>query len=181
MHASISAHIAREYLLDERAGAWGPNLELFRARLGNEGVRERVENLYFAYLFVLRAALKAGPLLAEVAYDTGSPAEDARTAQLMRQLVRACRRPPACPPVACRVCGCAATLRDSEMLLAAPTCLPSCACCMRRCAATLRAQRLCTSAEGCRAQHESNGDVGGWLPACMQSCYACAGVSSEAH
>ena len=59
MHASISAHIAGEYLLDERAGRWGPNLELFRARLGNEGVRERVENLYFAYLFVLRAALKA--------------------------------------------------------------------------------------------------------------------------
>ena len=87
MHASISAHIAREYLLDEAAGAWGPNLALFAARLGNEGVRERVENLYFAYLFVLRAALKAGPLLAEVAYDTGSPAEDARTAQLVRQLV----------------------------------------------------------------------------------------------
>lgn len=87
MHASISAHIAKEYLLDERADKWGPNLALFRERLGNEGVRERVENLYFAYLFVLRAALKAGPLLREAAYDTGSPLEDARTCELVRKLV----------------------------------------------------------------------------------------------
>ncbi len=50
-------------------------------------VRERVENLYFAYLFVLRAALKAGLLLEEIAYDTGFPEEDARTAELVRQLV----------------------------------------------------------------------------------------------
>ncbi len=46
-----------------------------------------MENLYFAYLFVLRAALKAAPLLEEIAYDTGFPEEDARTAQLVRQLV----------------------------------------------------------------------------------------------
>ena len=89
MHSSISAHIAKEYLLDERAGRWGPNLALFRERLGNPGVRERVENLYFAYLFVLRAALKAGPLLREAAYDTGSPLEDARTSELVRKLVSA--------------------------------------------------------------------------------------------
>lgn len=46
-----------------------------------------MENLYFAYLFVLRATLKAGPLLEEIAYDTGFPEEDARTAELVRQLV----------------------------------------------------------------------------------------------
>ena len=42
------------------------------------------------YLILMGSWLRivqAGPLLAEVAYDTGSPAEDARTAQLMRQLV----------------------------------------------------------------------------------------------
>ncbi len=89
MHSSISAHIAKEYLLDERGGRWGPNLALFQERLGNEGVRERVENLYFAYLFVLRAALKAGPLLKEAAYDTGSPLEDAQTSELVRKLVSA--------------------------------------------------------------------------------------------
>ena len=37
MHSSISAHIAKEYLLDEARDVWGPNLALFRDRLGNEG------------------------------------------------------------------------------------------------------------------------------------------------
>jgi len=178
MHSSISAHIAKEYLLDEARDVWGPNMPLFRDRLGNQGlahaplawaqtsvssllwhvlqrlhclllhlqglshqleherciqyttpetrpatgqcigvlhsllsfmipdhtfqefcgpipqkrlvcaaVRERVENLYFAYLFVLRATLKAAPLLEEIAYDTGFPEEDARTAELVRKLV----------------------------------------------------------------------------------------------
>ena len=33
---------------------------------GMQGWRERVENLYFAYLFVLRATLKAAPLLEDI-------------------------------------------------------------------------------------------------------------------
>ena len=49
------------------------------------GVRERVENLYFAYLFVLRATLKAAPLLEDIAYDTGFPEEDARTGEACPQ------------------------------------------------------------------------------------------------
>lgn len=88
MHASISAHIAREYLLDEAAGRWGPNLPLFQERLGNEGRKEHVENLYFAYLFVLRAVRKAGPLLERAAFETGMPEADARTQALVSQLVR---------------------------------------------------------------------------------------------
>ena len=89
MHSSITSHIVQEYLLDEASNAWGPNLALFRQRLGNEAVRERVENLYFAYLFVLRAVMKAGPLLERLPYSTGLPEEDARTARLVRQLARA--------------------------------------------------------------------------------------------
>lgn len=63
MHASISAHIANDYLLDEFTGRWGPNLREFRRRLGNPDARGYVENLYFAYLFTLRAVQKAAPLL----------------------------------------------------------------------------------------------------------------------
>lgn len=37
MHSSISAHIAQEYLLDEARDVWGPNIALFRDRLGNTG------------------------------------------------------------------------------------------------------------------------------------------------
>lgn len=88
MHASISAHIAREYLLDEAAGRWGPNLALFAERLGNEGRKAHVENLYFAYLFVLRAVRKAGPLLERIAFETGMPEADARTQALVAELVR---------------------------------------------------------------------------------------------
>lgn len=90
MHASISAHIANDYLLDEAAGEWGPSLAQFRQRLGGPAAADRVANMYFTYLFVLRAVLKAGPTLQAVAYDTGAPAQDRGTAKLVQQLVRSC-------------------------------------------------------------------------------------------
>ena len=72
-------------------------------RLGSSraGVRERVENLYFAYLFVLRATLKAAPLLEDIVYDTGFPEEDARTGELVRKLVSHCK-PSTMPPRWCK-------------------------------------------------------------------------------
>lgn len=87
IHSSISAHIVKDYLIDEATGTWGPNLAMFQARLGNPDVKSRVENLYFAYLFVLRAVIKAGPALKGVHYDTGYPKEDAHTSSLIDQLV----------------------------------------------------------------------------------------------
>ena len=88
MHSSISAHIAADYLLNASTSAWGRNLALFEQRLGNPDVRERVENLYFTYLFTLRALQKAGPLLDQLEYDTGLLAEDQRTRELVHRLVR---------------------------------------------------------------------------------------------
>jgi ERO1-like protein alpha len=87
IHSSISAHIVSDFLLDEATGTWGPNLPMFQARLGNPDVKDRVENLYFAYLFVLRAVIKAGPVLKGVHYDTGYAKEDAHTARLIGMLV----------------------------------------------------------------------------------------------
>ena len=46
-----------------------------------------MENLYFAYLFVLRAVIKAGPVLKGVHYDTGYPKEDMHTSNLIDMLV----------------------------------------------------------------------------------------------
>lgn len=91
MHASISAHISANYLLDEEGFGvtWGKNLTDFQHRLGTVEVRERVQNLYFAYLFVLRAVVKAGPLLQRLDYFTGLAKEDARTQELIDQLVSA--------------------------------------------------------------------------------------------
>ena len=87
MHASISAHLSHDYLLDEESDTWGPNLEEFTQRLGNIAVKERVENMYFTYLFVLRAVMKAGPLLASIDYSTGCQGQDTETKRLMQQLV----------------------------------------------------------------------------------------------
>ena len=88
MHSSITSHLVNEYLLDESAGVWGQNLPAFQERLGNEEAKARIENLYFAYLFVLRAVMKAGPYLESVEYQTGLPQEDANTLDLVQDLVR---------------------------------------------------------------------------------------------
>lgn len=87
MHASISAHLSNEYLMNEETDSWGQNLEEFTRRLGNTAVKERVENMYFTYLFVLRAVLKAGPLLESVDYSTGCQEQDVHTKSLMQHLV----------------------------------------------------------------------------------------------
>ena len=87
MHASISAHLSNEYLMNEETDSWGQNLEEFTRRLGNSAVKERVENMYFTYLFVLRAVLKAAPLLESVDYSTGCQDQDIHTKKLMQQLV----------------------------------------------------------------------------------------------
>lgn len=97
MHSSITAHIVGDYLIDEATQTWGPNLEMFKWRLGNPAVSDRVENLYFTYLFVLRAALKAGPILQRADYDTGTPEEDARTQRLVSSLVDSAALKHSCP------------------------------------------------------------------------------------
>ncbi len=74
-----------------------------RNRLGRPEVRDRIQNLYFAYLFVLRAVMKAAPLLARYDYGTGLEAEDAATTQLVQQLVGGGWRKAGAPQE--RVCG----------------------------------------------------------------------------
>ena len=90
MHASISAHIAADYLLDEASGQWGPSPGEFERRLGTPAAKSHLENLYFAYLFVLRAVMKAGPALEQADLSSGLPLEDRLTRQLMDQLVSIC-------------------------------------------------------------------------------------------
>ena len=41
MHSSITAHIVGDYLIDEATLTWGPNLEMFKWRLGNPEVKDR--------------------------------------------------------------------------------------------------------------------------------------------
>jgi Endoplasmic Reticulum Oxidoreductin 1 (ERO1) len=50
-------------------------------------VASRVENLYFTYLFTLRAVQKAAPLLQALQYSSGYVEEDDQTKQLVSKLV----------------------------------------------------------------------------------------------
>jgi hypothetical protein len=65
-----------------------PSLEVYLDRIGRHP--DRVRNLYFAYLFAVRALVKARPLLAagSLSYlSTGNATEDEATRQLLRRLV----------------------------------------------------------------------------------------------
>jgi len=90
LHASVSTHIALTVGDGVRATTFGaPNASAYAARVGRH--RERLENLYFTYLFVARAVARAGPTLAaEVARrGSGLPSEDAEAVELLGRLARA--------------------------------------------------------------------------------------------
>ncbi|KZV29728.1 endoplasmic oxidoreductin-1-like [Dorcoceras hygrometricum] len=95
LHSSISTHIASDYLLDETKNLWGRNLELMYDRVLR--FPDRVRNLYFTFMFVLRAVAKAATYLEQAEYDTGNLEEDLKAHALMRQLVYNPKLQAACP------------------------------------------------------------------------------------
>ncbi|XP_002974086.2 endoplasmic reticulum oxidoreductin-2 [Selaginella moellendorffii] len=95
LHSSISVHIASDYLLDESTNHWGPNYTLLHERVVQ--YPDRVKNLYFVYLFVLRAVNKASAFLAQAEYSTGNTIEDATTQLLIKDLVTSQRLLNLCP------------------------------------------------------------------------------------
>lgn len=95
LQTSISVHIAADYLLDESENRWGPNVTLLHERVLKH--EDRVRNLYFTFLFVLRAVTKASDYFAEAEYNTGNPSEDDHTTSLVQKLVQNERLKAACP------------------------------------------------------------------------------------
>lgn len=95
LHSSISIHIASDYLLDEATNTWGQNLSLMYDRVLR--YPDRVRNLYFTFLFVLRAVTKAEAYLEHAEYDTANLDEDLKTQSLMRQLLFNPKLQAACP------------------------------------------------------------------------------------
>lgn len=93
LHASISMHIAKEYLHStssgiigsgsshRRLGNWGRNVNIYRNRL--QPYPERIANLRVVYAVVLRAVSKAMPILRPISSAsttaTTSSADDAET------------------------------------------------------------------------------------------------------
>ncbi|CAN0035589.1 unnamed protein product, partial [Choristocarpus tenellus] len=66
-------------------GSWGPNVEFFTKAVGMHP--DRLTNLYFAYVFVLRAIGKARPWLLAYDYNTGNKEDDELTRDLISKLV----------------------------------------------------------------------------------------------
>ncbi|KAM0029204.1 putative endoplasmic reticulum oxidoreductin 1, ERO1-like superfamily [Helianthus debilis subsp. tardiflorus] len=125
LHSSISVHIATDYLLDEKTNQRGANLQLMYDRVLNHP--ERVQNLYFTFLFVLGAITKvsalstltrknfikyslmmfvsniyiyisqAGPCLEEAQYDSGNHPEDLKAHSLIRKLLHNPKLQVVCP------------------------------------------------------------------------------------
>ena len=84
LHASISIHICAEYL-DQETGEWRPNLACFITRIAEHP--ERLQNVYFNYVMMLRALTKAAPYLRDFDYTTGDKAVDAQTRSLVDGLL----------------------------------------------------------------------------------------------
>jgi len=86
MHSSITTSIVNNFY-NQTSGTWGPNIPFFKARFTGPAAKPYIENLYFTFLFTLRAAMKVSPLLQAMDFNTGYPEEDTTTQQLVRQLV----------------------------------------------------------------------------------------------
>ena len=88
LQASISTHIAQRYFYPD--GRWDTNIPLFVKAVGSH--QDRLSNLYFTFLFVLRAVTKAGSVLTEYPFHTGVKADDDAVRALIKRLVKS--RPP---------------------------------------------------------------------------------------
>lgn len=65
LHASIASHLSSDHLNTE-TGRWGPDLDLFMARVGN--FPDRVSNMYFNYALVSKALWKIKPYLSHLRF-----------------------------------------------------------------------------------------------------------------
>lgn len=83
LQASISTHIAKQYYYPD--GHWGYNFPLFYKAVGSH--TDRLNNLYFTFLFVLRSVVKAGDFLASYPYHTGNTTDDKLVKDLINRLV----------------------------------------------------------------------------------------------
>ncbi|KAG0272386.1 hypothetical protein BGZ95_011871 [Linnemannia exigua] len=92
LHASISIHICDEWF-NQTTGEWGPNLDCFVSRVGMHP--ERLENIYFDYVVLLRAVSKISDYLASYEFCTGDEAVDKNIMSVVMELVDLVKQ---CPP-----------------------------------------------------------------------------------
>ena len=87
MHASVNIHIAMNYYppMKGKRDAYEANPAHFFRQYGDKP--ELLKNLHFAFVVMLRALRKAGPVLWDYSYEIGDPAEDRRTKKLVRRVL----------------------------------------------------------------------------------------------
>ncbi len=76
LHASITLSICENYH-DQATGKQQPNLECYQKRIGN--FPDRLKNVYFTLLFLVRAVVHTAPHLKEYHFNTGNPEDDVAT------------------------------------------------------------------------------------------------------
>jgi len=86
-HASTSIAICKHFYAPgtKKKGEWAPNPSRYMETLGSHP--DRVKNLHFSFVVMLRAIRKAAPLLARYPYRTGDGHDDHITRTLMRRLL----------------------------------------------------------------------------------------------
>merc|ERR1719361_287380 len=66
-------------------GKWGPSYKYYKMLLHEKD--DFINNLYFGYVFLLRAVNKAAPLLMNYPIESGNPQEDFRAKRLFREML----------------------------------------------------------------------------------------------
>ncbi|GAA5979726.1 hypothetical protein JCM11641_004066 [Rhodosporidiobolus odoratus] len=87
LHASISVHICDDYL-DQQTGEWSPNLPCFVTRIGQHP--ERLENMYFTYILLLRALSRSGPQILSTMNETAGSLEEVERVRRLVDQAGAC-------------------------------------------------------------------------------------------
>ena len=83
LQSSISTHIAKQYYYPD--GKWDYNVPFFFKAVGSHP--DRLNNLYFTFLFVLRSVVKAGDFLKSYPYQSGNATDDKLVHDLISRLV----------------------------------------------------------------------------------------------
>jgi hypothetical protein len=83
-HASISLSVCEHYH-NATTGESGPNTFCYYYRVGQ--FTDRLKNVYFTFLFLLRATQNASPFLREYHYNTGDVEEDTLVSQKVNDML----------------------------------------------------------------------------------------------
>jgi hypothetical protein len=89
MHAATNTHIARYYHAPSKRknrSFWEPNLDYFTRQFHNHP--ERLKNMHFAFVVLLRSVRRGAPFLSSYSYTTGDPADTKHARMLVQRLLQ---------------------------------------------------------------------------------------------